>query len=169
MNWYTIFYLFTILDKLSAAFITGGVISTIGFVAFSIVYFVNKDRLTQSLYKADGEHWLNVIKWPYRTSIFLSIFFWTLIIVTPTRKDMIIIIAGGAVGEFVTKDSASQKLPADITRFLRGEILKATAELSDAAKQSIGIETEAERIKNMSKKELEDLVLESKGIKTITQ
>lgn len=165
MSWYTLFYLFTVLDKLANAFMTGAVICTIGFVILSIVYFVNKDRLTGHN-RSDGEHWLKVIKWPHRTSIILGIIFWLLIILTPTRKDMIIIIAGGAVGEFVTSDSSAQKLPADITRFLRGEILKATAELSDEAKQSIGIETEADRIKKLSKEELEKLVLESKGIKT---
>lgn len=170
MNWYTLFYLFTVLDKLANAFMTGAIICTIGFVILSIVYFINKDRLTSHTNKqVEGQHWLNVIKWPHRTSIILGIFFWLLIVLTPTRKDMIIIIAGGAVGEFVTKDSSAQKLPADITRFLRGEILKATAELSDEAKQSIGIETEADRIKKLSKEELEKLVLENMNGKSTTK
>lgn len=164
MSWYTLFYLFTILDKLSIAFAWGAGLCTAGFIIMSIVYFVNKDRLGSSYKNEEGKHWLGVIKWPLRTAITLGIIFWLLIILTPTRKDMIIIIAGGAVGEFVTSDSSAQKLPADITRFLRGEILKATAELSDEAKQSIGIETEADKIKKLSKEELEKLVLESKGI-----
>ena len=160
MNWYTLFYLFSILDKLSNAFMTGAVLCTIAFVVLTITWFVNKDRLTNHN-RTDGEHWLNVIRWPLRTSIVLGILFWLLIIFTPTRKDMIIIIAGGAVGEFVTSDSSAQKLPADITRFLRGEILKATAELSDEAKQSIGIDVEAEKIKKLSREELEKLVNEN--------
>ena len=160
MSWYTLFYLFTVLDKLAIAFQWGAGIFTIATIFLTIVYFINKDRLTNHN-KTDGLHWLSVIKWPHRLSIFFCIIFWLLIVFTPTRKDMIIIIAGGAVGEFVTKDSSAQKLPADITRFLRGEILKATAELSDEAKQSIGIETEADRIKKLSKEELEKLVLEN--------
>jgi hypothetical protein len=75
---------------------------------------------------------------------------------------MIIIIAGGAVGQFVTTDSSARELPADITRFLRGEILKATSELTDEARQSVGIDTEAEKIKKMSREELEKLLLENK-------
>jgi hypothetical protein len=157
MSWYTLFYLFSILDKLSAAFMTGAVLSTIAFVVLTITWFVNKDRLTNHN-KEDGEHWLKVIRWPLRTVIFLGIIFWLLVILVPTRKDMIIIIAGGAVGEFVTSDSSAQKLPADITRFLRAEILKATAELSDEAKASIGIDVEAEKIKKLSREELEKLV-----------
>ena len=168
MNWYTLFYLFSILDKLSSAFMIGAVLSTITFVVLTIIWFVNKDRLTNHN-KEEGEHWLKVIRWPLRTSILLGILFWLFVIFVPTRKDMLIIIAGGAVGEFVTSDSSAQKLPADITRFLRGEILKATAELSNEAKQSIGIETEADRIKKLSKEELEKLVLEQMNPKPETK
>lgn len=161
MSWYKLFYLFTILDRLSTTFNIIMMLSTFGFVMFTIIYFSNKNRLTNIYYCEAGKHWLNVIKWPYRTTICLLIVSWSLIILTPTRKDMIIIIAGGAVGEFIIGDSSAQKLPADITRFLRGEILKATAELNDEAKHSIGVESEADRIKNLSKEELEKLVLEN--------
>lgn len=164
MNWYTIFYLFSILDKLSTALGWIAGLSTLGFIIFTVVYFINKQRLSMSRYEDDGKHWLNVIKWPYRTTIIFLILSWVSIIFVPTRRDMLIIIAGGAVGEFITTDSSARQLPADITRFLRGEILSATAELGDEAKASLGIKTEAEKqvekIKSMSREELEKLLLE---------
>lgn len=161
MNWYTLFYLFSILDKLTNTFVWMAAISTLSIIVLTIVYLYNQDRIGSGGYNADeGKHWLNVIKWPLRLSYIIGIIFWILVILVPTRKDMILIIAGGAVGEFITTDSSSQKLPADITRFLRGEILKATAELSDEAKASIGLQTEADKIKKLSREELEKLVLE---------
>jgi hypothetical protein len=166
MNWYTLFYLFSILEKLTIAFAWGAGLCTFFFVVFVILHYVNKAEVN---YHNEDTHtyknalkWINTFKWPRISCFVLGIIFWVLIIFTPNRKDMIIIIAGGAVGQFVTTDSSARELPADITRFLRGEILKATSELTDEARQSVGIDTEAEKIKKMSREELEKLLLENK-------
>lgn len=164
MNWYTLFYLFSILEKLTLGFQWGAGLCTVAFVIFTILYYVFRYDLNN--YDENGGTWkaarktLDMIKWPRITVLTLGIVFWIAIIFTPNRKDMIIIIAGGAVGQFVTTDSSAKQLPADITRFLRGEILKATSELTDEAKQSIGIDTELEKIKKMSREELEKMLIE---------
>jgi hypothetical protein len=166
MNWYTLFYLFSILEKLTIAFQWGAGLCTAGYVIFLILHYFNKAEVNNYSENTDahkvGLKWINTFKWPRISCFVLGIIFWLLIVFTPNRKDMIIIIAGGAVGQFVTTDSSARQLPADITRFLRGEILKATSELTDEARQSVGIDTEAEKIKKMSREELEKLLLENK-------
>ncbi|NJO64042.1 MAG: hypothetical protein HC836_39450 [Richelia sp. RM2_1_2] len=164
MNWYTLFYLFSILDKLTLAFQWGAGLCTAGFVVLTICHYVNRFDVNSYEEKANahqvGLRWIKTLKIPRISMLVLAILFWLLIIFVPARRDMIIIIAGGAVGEFIMHDDNAKELPADITRFLRGEILKATAELTDEAKQSIGIDVEAEKIKKLSREELEKLFLE---------
>jgi hypothetical protein len=165
MNWYTMFYLFSILEKLQFAFAWGAGLMTAGFVVLTIAHLINKETVNSDNYgSSTAAKWIATLKWPRISCLVLCIMFWLLLVFIPNRKDMILIIAGGAVGEFVTNDENAKELPADITRFLRGEILKATAELSDEAKASIGIKSEvenvAEKIKDMSRQDLEKLLLE---------
>jgi hypothetical protein len=167
MNWYTLFYLFSILEKFTIAIGWGAGLTTAGYIVFTIIHFIQKYEVNTSdeTYNSHkvAVKTLTTIKFPRITCLVLAIFFWLSLVFVPNRKDMIIIIAGGAVGQFVTSDSSARQLPADITRFLRGEILKATSELTDEAKQSIGIDTEVEKIKNASKEELEKMLLEKVG------
>lgn len=103
-------------------------------------------------------------KWVMFSTIFF-VMFWMLYIMTPTKKDMLLIIAGGSVGEFVANDSSAKKLPADITRFLHAEIVKATAEIGDDKKENKSvIAPEVDRIKKMSKEELERILIKEVGI-----
>lgn len=164
MNWYTLFYLFSILEKLTIFFAWGAGIFTIGSIFLLIIYFVNKDRINSNALNTNtyqiGLKWLKSLRWIQFSSIFFMIFFWILIIIIPTRRDMLIIIAGGAVGEFISTDQNARQLPADITKFLRGEILKATTDLSVDIRHELGTETELDKIKKLSREELEKLMIE---------
>ena len=79
---------------------------------------------------------------------------------TPNRQDMLLIIAGGSVGEFVTSDENAKEIPSDVARFLRKEILEATADMNDpeAVKEALGLEAEVDTLKDMSKEELIKLI-----------
>jgi len=168
MNWYGLFYLFSIVDKLTNGIIALAVICSIFYALFTILYFYH--RTTANEYKGNkdsnrrtnAENWLKNIKWPRRIVLTLMVIGYLLVIFVPSRKDMIIIIAGGAVGEFVMNDKNAKQLPADITRFLRGEILKATADLTDEAKASIGIKSKADSLKELSKEQLIKMLTDKK-------
>lgn len=166
MSWYLLFYLFSILEKLQYLFIWGAIIGTVGYIAFSIVHFMQKYQMIDNQHQPDGvsfkesEKWVKSARAPRITFFVISLLSFMLIVFTPNRKDLILIIAGGAVGEFVMNDDNAKKLPADITRFLRGEILKATAELTDEAKASIGIKTKLDTLKSMSKEQLIEMLNE---------
>jgi hypothetical protein len=155
MNFYKLFYLFTVADGLRIFFTVMVIIFTLISVIATVAYFVNadKDQRNADDNQAMARKWM---WWCYP----FAIVFWSLFILTPSKKDLVLIIAGGAVGEFVMNDENAQKLPADITRFLRTEILTATKELTDDVKESIGVESEADKLKKMSKEQLEQMLLE---------
>jgi hypothetical protein len=152
MNFYKLFYLFTVADGLRTFFTVMVIIFTLICVVATIAYFCCAEEG-----KEEGQSMSR--RWMWWCYPF-GIVFWMLLILTPSKRDLVLIIAGGAVGEFVMNDKNAQELPADITRFLRTEILTATKDLTDDVKESIGVESEADKLKKMSKEQLEKMLLE---------
>lgn len=165
MNWYSIFYLFSVADGLKTFFVVAIVIFTITSFASTIFYLINSEEKDYKSDEADAKRYQAMSrKWMWWSLPFACLF-WILYIMIPDRKDMVMIIAGGAVGEFVLSDPNARQLPADVTRFLRKEILDATADLSDEAKQAMGIkpsaiDSAAQELKKLSKEQLEKMLLE---------
>jgi Ca2+/Na+ antiporter len=176
MNWYTIFYLFSIVDNLGTFFgwmvFIFTAIALVSWIVFILYKGYANGIFDEGRTEETEEHKQNLAiqrKWVKFSTVFFVIF-WLAYIATPTKKDMLLIIAGGAVGEFVATDSSAQKLPADITRFLHAEIVKATAEIGEddgedkkEEKKSV-VAPEVERIKKMSKEELERILIKEVGI-----
>lgn len=150
MNWYIIFYLFSLADKISAfSLVISWITGIIGAIVV-ISYIFNM---------VDGSDWDDSDYKTWRTWAWISVapflFFITLYIFIPSREDMLIIIAGGTVGEYVESDENLQEIPHDVTRFLRKEILQATMEEgNEALKEAIGIESEKDKLMKKSKEEL---------------
>lgn len=168
MNWYKLFYLMTMADRLQSFFGTlstiMGVASVIGFICLAIAA-VGHSVATGS--KGDyGYTEELLVGWKlFRkyTLIFLSIVFPICLlssfayIATPSKKDALLIVAGGAVGTFITSDSSAQRLPADITNFLRAKIIAET--------KSVGLEDilqSKDTLKEMSKEQLIDYIKKQK-------
>lgn len=152
MNWYTVFYLFSLSDKISTIF---GTLAVFTGLCLAIV-------LISPLFSDGGwgkEEWKTWRRFFFPFFITFSFFIstWTLV---PTKKDMLMIIAGGSVGNFIMSDDNAKAIPSDITRFLRKEILEATANFNDTEqiKEALGIETEKEKLMKLSKEELVKLL-----------
>lgn len=152
MNWYLLFYLFSIVERLSTACVimtilcVGGIILT--FTLIETYYVDEKDEVNNARLR----------RWrPWLVST--GFLFLSFSIVIPTKKDLLLIIAGGAVGNFVTSDSSAKALPADLTRFLRGQILKASADL----KEDVLLDGERSKLKQMSQDELVNLLMRQKA------
>jgi di/tricarboxylate transporter len=96
-------------------------------------------------------------KWMLRTLI-LAPMLWMLWAFIPNRQDLLLIIAGGAVGNFVTTDENAKEIPADITKFLRKEILEATVNSDDYIKETLGIKATKDTLISKSKEELIELL-----------
>lgn len=146
MNWYIVFYLFSLADKIATVF---GTLTIFFGICFAITLFVamaNGDT-------GDNEFWKEWRKFFFTFTItfFISISLWSFV---PDRDDMLLIVAGGSVGEFITNDENAKELPHDVFVFLRKEILDATAEGSEAIKETLKIENTSDRLKKLSKEEL---------------
>jgi Na+/H+ antiporter NhaC len=145
MNWYQLFYLMTMADRLQTFFdalsswatffvivgLAWLILTTIGYSARrSATSAPSPDKLIED---DELEGWRNARKygliWLY-TWLPICIISWFLYIATPSKKDALLIVAGGAVGTFITSDSSAKELPSDITNFLRAKIIAETKELS---------------------------------------
>jgi hypothetical protein len=124
MNWYSIFYLFSVADRVGtllgwAVFIFS-VTAIIG-VIVALVYHLNGDLQKDEEGKKYSRRW---VMWALTVWFIVCLTY----VAIPSRKDMLLIVAGGAVGEFVVNDPNAKQIPADIAQFLRKEILEATLE-----------------------------------------
>jgi len=147
MSWYTIFYLFSLADKISASSKTLFILSTI---AFGITILFKIGDVDGEWRESTRVKWRKCF-WRFGLTFVLAGTLWTFI---PDRSDMTLIVAGGSVGQFVMNDDNAKALPADITRFLRKEILVATGDVSDIVKKELNIPTVKDTLISKSKEEL---------------
>jgi len=154
MNWYAVFYLFSLADKISAV---SGALAIIVALCLGLTLFVGMTTGLESWDEGDWKIWRNFLY------IFIpfTLFFASVYMLVPDRKDMLLIIAGGSVGQFVTTDENAKQIPADVAKFLRHEIVNATADLTDGDKirESLGIPA-ADTLKDMTKEQLIQLIKE---------
>lgn len=173
MNWYEIFYWLTVadgikhfMDSASDIFTTATIITGILYI-FGVIGYSNSisDRRTKNDIedKADPDirSWDKFRKYATITFypfLFLAIITWCAYVFVPSKKDCLMIIAGGAVGNFITSDSSAKALPSDLTRFLHLSLKKQVDDLSDDAKKELGLQTPKEqfvdKLKNLTKEEI---------------
>lgn len=154
MNWYTIFYWLTVADNFKAFFVTFIVITMAGAIIAGLCWMMGREE----------SDWTNLSNMGRAgKKIFLYFFpfvilFWFLYLFTPSKSDTLLIIAGGSVGNFITSDSNSMAIPADITKFLRIKLQEQILDANDEVKRQFNIQTPKERLidkaKQMTKEEL---------------
>lgn len=148
MDWYKIFYLFSLADKISCTMYFLALISS-GIVILGLLGYIIGS--TEEVSRKTG---LPISKALMRKFWIPAIVCWFLWAFIPDRQDMTLIVAGGSVGQFIVRDDNAKELPADITRFLRSEILDATANLSSSVKKDLGIKTRRDSLMDMGKDQL---------------
>lgn len=146
--WYKLFYWITVAERVQNFILTMAVCMTIGLAISGIVYWVYKVRAIASGYQVEENK--TYARWArnaFRVFIPLFFVFWFLEIAVPSKSDTVLILAGGAVGQFVTSDSSAKKLPSDITMFLHEKI----GELTKEAKSDIAPSDAQKNLKNLDK------------------
>jgi hypothetical protein len=152
-NWYKIFYWLTVADNFKDFFIVWIVLFMIISVVSTILWIVGRssEDLMDTKVGANAAKWM---KW----SIPFCILFWTLFLMTPSKSDTLLIIAGGAVGNFVTSDSSSRAIPSEITQFLHMKLQGEIAGASNDIKAQLGVQSPKEKlmdkVKSMTKEQL---------------
>ena len=150
-NWYKIFYWMTVADGVKEGSLVIGIITAIILGVYCVGY---------GIANSDGDTWVPGL-WMKRTMYTLLIMCsiaWLARLFVPSKKDMLLIVVGGAVGNFITTDSSSRAIPADLTKYLHKALQKETEDLSDEARAELGMETPKQKLirkaKTMGKDEL---------------
>lgn len=173
MNYYNVFYWLTVADGVKKCFdIFSNIFSTfavLSFVAYAIISIGRVITVSENDLKneeddkkdADLRSWnigrQFVIRLFYSMTI-LSVITWMGYVFTPTKKDCLLIVAGGAVGNFITTDSTAKEIPSDITKFLHLSLQEEIKDLDSDVKRELGIQSPKEKLidkaKEMSKEQL---------------
>jgi hypothetical protein len=138
-------------------------------VAISLIgYFVSVNLATENLsrYGKEDKGYLGNMIWnkAFRRVLTLSLIFgvitslgWALI---PSKRNMMIIIAGGSIGNFISTDSSSKAIPSELTKYVRNFLKKESGDLDYETKKELGVETPKEKmlndVKNFTKEQLID-------------
>lgn len=156
MNWYKIFYWVTVADGVKGFFDVVSnwtlAFSIIFFVAYWVAFGASRDSSINDSEISDKsfKYWLSMIRKTFLWFFITCIITWGAYVFCPSKKDAIIIIAGGAVGNFITSDSSSRQIPAELTLLIR-EKMKDEIE-------NLKTDTSVDTLKNKTKEELIEML-----------
>lgn len=148
MNYTTLFYWLTVADNARDMFKVGLIIFTAIAVIATIINFLCRSN-------EDDDAAVQARKWMWWSYPFMFLF-WSLFIFTPSKKDALLIVAGGQTMNFLTTDKSAKQIPHELSTFIVTELKNMASE----AKVDLNIKDQKEKIldeaKNMSAKELMD-------------
>jgi hypothetical protein len=146
MNYTKLFYWLTVADNAKTLFVTFIWIFTFISVVATFYYFILHDE-------EEGQKMCR--KWMWWSYPFM-ILFWSLYIFTPSKKDALLIVAGGQTLNFLTTDSTSKQIPHELSSFVVTELKN----MAENAKVDLGIASQKDKIleeaKNMTANQLMD-------------
>jgi hypothetical protein len=149
-NFTTLFYWLCVADNAKGMFLTFIIIFSVVCIASTITFFVGREDDGSCPKDGLGERAKKWMWWGYP----FLILFWSLYIFTPSKKDALLIVAGGQTMNFLSTDSSAKKVPAELTKFILVELKNMAKE----AKVELDIQTQKEEIlksvENMSAKDL---------------
>ena len=148
MNYTSLFYWLTVADNARDMFKVGLIIFTAIATIATIVNFVCRSN-------DDDDAAVQARKWMWWSYPFMFLF-WSLFIFTPSKKDALLIVAGGQTMNFLTTDKSAKQIPHELSSFIVTELKNMATE----AKVDLNIKDQKAKIleeaKNMSAKELMD-------------
>lgn len=144
MNYTKLFYWLTVADNAKTLFnVQIGIFTAISVIA-TICYFLNDSNSDEQKMSRKWMWW----SYPF------AILFWVLQIATPSKKDALLIVAGGQTLNFLTTDSSSKQIPHELTSFVLTELKN----MAQDVKVELNIQNQKEKIledaKNMTTSEL---------------
>lgn len=148
MNWYEIFYWLTVADNARTAFGWFAGIMTASTMISTLAFFA---CFNTSGPPDSGQPLAR--KWLWWSAP-IAIFFWLALVLTPSKRDSLLIIAGGGTLQFLTTDSTAQKIPAELSAFVLTELRA----MGEEASIDLGVASTKSKIldeaKNMTTNEL---------------
>jgi hypothetical protein len=146
MNYTKLFYWLTVADNAKSLFVTFTCIFTSISVIATLTWFIMQEEdETQKMCR----------KWMWWSYPFM-ILFWSLDIFTPSKKDALLIVAGGQTLNFLTSDSTAKQIPHELSSFVVTELKN----MAENAKVDLNIASQKDKIleeaKNMTANQLMD-------------
>jgi hypothetical protein len=141
MDYTKLFYWLVVADNAKTMFITFVVIFTLISGISTFTYLLTA---SQSMSR----------KWMWWSYPFM-IFFWFLTVFTPSKKDALLIVAGGQTLNFLTTDESTKQIPSELSGFILTELKNMASE----AKVELGIKDQKERLLDEAKKMTTDELL----------
>jgi hypothetical protein len=146
MNYTELFYWLTVADNARDMFRVGLVIFTGVAVISTSVNFICRGN-------GEDDAAVQARKWMWWSYPFLFLF-WSLFIFTPSKKDALLIVAGGQTMNFLTTDKTAKQIPHELSNFVVTELKNMASE----AKVDLNIKDQKQKIldeaKNMTANEL---------------
>ena len=115
MNYTNVFYWLTVADNARDFFFIFMLIFTVISGIATLCYLVQK------MDGYDEDDAKSARKWVFWSYPFM-IFFWSLFIFTPSKRDALLIIGGGQVVNFLTTDSTTRQIPHELSTFIVSEL-----------------------------------------------
>ena len=149
-------------DSASNCFSTFAIIF---FLAFIITSVGSASMIADNKTRTDEEDKINpqVRSWklarryfvaPMYVSLVLAVITWVGYVAVPSQKDALIIITGGAVGNFITSDSSAKQIPAEAMTLLR---VKLKEEINKVNLESV-VKSNVDSLEGKSKDELIQMI-----------
>jgi hypothetical protein len=160
MNWYQIFYWVTVADGVSTFCLTVSIIFTVAACISAIGLFASSYNASDQLQVYGPEDkdykswffWTKTWRRTFTLTVIPAVLLGLMTVLIPTKKDALIIIAGGTVGNFITSDSSSKAIPAEAMVLLREKI---KAEIKETKLTDV---FQVDTLKDKSKEELIELL-----------
>jgi len=166
MDYSKLFYWLVVADNARVLFIVFICIFTAISAVSTICYFVfSYTDGANGQTKDDEKSQAICRKWMWWAFPFM-IFFWSLYIFTPSKKDALLIVAGGQTLNFLANDKSAQKIPAELSNFVLTEVKN----LAKDAKVDLGIADQKDKLLEKAKKmSAEELMSEMKKDSTFAK
>lgn len=170
MNWYKIFYLLSVsdgvksvFDVFSTIFTTLAIITAVIWIVWTIIGSTENtvypvDEKGNKLKNSTGDFvkipnplnskGISISRNLFYWMSFFCVLTWVGYVATPTKKDILLIVAGGGTLEFLSQDSLARQLPSEMISFVTTELQS----MSQEARVELGIYSQKEKILQEAKK-----------------
>lgn len=162
MSWYSIFYWVAVAEGIKDVSKTLAIILGILVLFLSICYVTASGHQSEQVSNKNEKEanawavWSRMWKRLLWTATPLFIIFISLWMFVPSKRDFAVIIAGGAVAEFATSDTAAKQIPSEVLGLVRDKIKELRAE-------SVGaFDAQLDSLKDKSKEELLQIIKNNK-------
>lgn len=121
MDYTKLFYWLVVADNAKTMFMTFMVIFTIISGLSTLCFIFGREDINDNLKCPPGGVAERDKKWMWYGYPFM-ILFWTLFLFTPSKKDSLLIVAGGGTLNFLTTDSTAKQIPHELSNFVVTEL-----------------------------------------------